>query len=176
MSSCSWAKHRYQWVKAHLPIPANKAARDASLVRIQPTRAQQAEARQLLRSLQPQQQEEPPAPSREQTYTQQLMLPEATAASPQAPTATQQPVATPQQATVYPTPQQGPFSPSAAVANPYANTRFVPRNTSGMEFQENPEPTPTEPDAAQLRGLRSPALPQALPMDIDGKLRTPSHL
>lgn len=179
MSSCSWAKHRYQWVKDHLPTLPSRSSQSASLVSIQPTRAQQAEARRLLSSIH--RQEASSAQDKEQELTRQLMLPEApppmqetTYRGGQAAASSPQPtVATPQSAAAPPTYYTQPAS--APVADPYANNRFVPRGTPARTPQEAEYTTPTEPDAAQLRGLRSPTLPQALPMDIDGKLRSPSN-
>ena len=145
---------------------------------IQPTRAQQAEAKRMLRTQQPPQ-EAPAAPNREQEFTQQLMLPEEQPSAPLPPQSRQMPTtaAAPQQAMPYSTPPQSYTLPSdSAVANPYANMRFVPRGAQMPPTEEPAATTAPEPDAAQMRGLRSPALPQALPMDIDGKLRTPSHL
>lgn len=166
MSSCSWAKHRYRWVKAHLPKPTQRAqhgSKPATPAGIQPSRAQQAEARRLLL-----QQQEADARSKEQQYTRQLMLPE------QQPGATAQPPAASRPAAALP-----PAAPAAAqppvYANPYADTRFIPRDSSMMPGEPEPAyaPPPLQ-DAAQLRGLRSPSLPQALPMDIDGKLHSTS--
>lgn len=173
MSSCSWAKHRYQWVKDHLPKVSQQASgstRKASLVSIQPTRAQQAEARRLLSSLPPEQRSAGAAPQlSEQEFTRQLMVQEGAAAPADSATGYEQPGQLPPAAAVQP------YSPAAgAVANPYANVRFVPRDAALPEDTDPTYTAPPQPDAAQLRGLRSPALPQALPMDIDGKLRSPS--
>lgn len=190
MSSCSWAKHRYQWVKAHLPT-AGKAAHGASLVRIQPSKAQQAEAGRLLGTLQRQQ--AATARSKEQELTRQLMQPEHADAAP-----ADRPLAAPQEAVPhtpapqigYPLPNYRPHispqpiftqptfpqvaypQPTVGTPDPYVGTRFVPRDAPLMPDQQTVEVAPPQPDAAQLRGLRSPTLPQALPMDIDGKLRT----
>lgn len=180
MSSCSWAKQRYQWVKARVPKltqRAPQAEQQPSLVRLQPTRAQQAEAKRLLRSIQRQQAADTRA--KERNLTEQLMLPEPQAAGAPQPTAaaaaatsTTSPQPTTAAATAQP-PRPAAAQPPA-YADPYAGTRFVPR---GVPMPGEAEPTYTEPpmqDAAQLRGLRNPTLPQALPMDIDGKLRSPS--
>ena len=53
-----------------------------------------------------------------------------------------------------------------------AETRYPGDETpSWMQDGENGSPASAEPDAAQQRGLRSPALPRLLPMDINGKLQ-----
>lgn len=50
---------------------------------------------------------------------------------------------------------------------PYEVTPESPRWLEGGEYT----PNSSEPEAAQQRGLRSPALPKLLPMDINGKLQ-----
>ncbi len=53
-----------------------------------------------------------------------------------------------------------------------AETRYPGDGTpSWMQDGENGAPASAEPDVAQQRGLRSPALPKLLPMDINGKLQ-----
>ena len=55
---------------------------------------------------------------------------------------------------------------------------FIPRNAPELEMQQSGTSSPLapqEPDAAVQRHLRSPELPKALPMDINGKIHSPSN-
>lgn len=169
LSSCSWTKLRYQKLRTRL----HKAPQPAMLDKIQPSAAQQAEARKLLRSLavekrRAQQQQE-------RAYTEQLMIPEeatefTNATSYADPAAYAEPTR-PEQAAA-------PARPAPATGNSgynsgYSPARFVPRGApDDIEAPDGaPGRTPQEPGAVMQRGLRSPHLPATLPMDINGKLR-----
>lgn len=188
LSSCSWAKLRYQRIASHLRLPkTTKATNGPSLVRIQPTQAQIADAKKILQPSQPPAESATGSSSLEQAVAEQLMLSDEAAggALPAGSTFTPT-MAAPQEAAPFSAPQLAlPTSssssvqlPPAASVLPYNNSKFVPRDAPYLlEPQgEGTATSPTEPTSATMRGLRSPALPQTLPMDIDGKLHSPSTL
>lgn len=155
LSSCSWTKS----IWAHF-YSAPKKAQTSSANTIQPSLAQQEEAQKLLSSLQATDENAPGA------------------AADGAPLD----VAQPNGAAPLSVPQlnltDNPSNtglPAAASAS-YSNRSFVPRGTPTYTAPqgETPATTTSEPDAAQIRGLRNPALPNTLPMGIDGKVHSPS--
>lgn len=193
MSSCSWAKHRYQRIRAHIHMPhlpkLRKKQETASLARIQPSRAQQAEARRLLMSMAQPPRTQATGGGYEQDLMEQLMTPEGAMPLPTTgghEAAVHTTIAAPQTASPFAAPQLTLPAATASHAAPpafeptitYPDRHFVPRGAPlPAEMQdENSARLQPEPDAAARHGLRSPSLPKNLPMDIDGKLNSPSTL
>lgn len=194
LSSCSWAKLRYQKVRTYFHRQPS-AARTASLVSIQPTAAQEAAARRLIASMRSQAETTASAPPpatagyRENTSTSAAAYPPPAPTAPprqHLPRPQQLPdssVAAPQRAAAFSAPHlnipdETPAHalPSPAAPHAYTGSSFVPRSAPDP-FEEQGDSTgttPQEPTSAIMRGMRSPSLPTGLPMDINGKLNTTS--
>lgn len=188
LSSCSWAKLRYQKVRNYFHRPPT-AAKTASLKLIEPTKAQQAAARRLLAAQQRQadlayqeqnqaimnellqgNDETPDFLLADYPFEQELADAPPFVVSPGSASANY--TAPPAPAAHTPTPS---LQPRSATAGSYVNKRFSPRGAPlPHPTQEDNTSTHEEPAAAIMRGFRSPSLPNALPMDIDGKLHSPS--
>ena len=166
LSSCSWAKHRYQRLRTSFHRPAAaKQLKGPGLVSIQPTRAQQKEAQRLLAGLHTEDDElQEDAPEGGETSPQDTEnAPSAAAPFRAAPL-------------TLPSGTGSAYLPAPDDPLSYTDRRFTPRDApiTGAQQEEISAPVPQETDAASLRGLRSPSLPTTLPMDIDGKLHSPT--
>ena len=120
----------------------------SSLIKIQPSAAQQAAARKMLKEYYAKNGGKPPIP-----YDEALIHNDEAQDDSPAPSTRRSP-------TNFGDP--GPFMPRSAPA-------LSPQDGSTSAL------TPPEPDAATRRGIRSPKLPKVLPMDINGKMHTPHH-
>lgn len=172
LSSCSWAKHRYQRIKSFIHRAPKTTAVQRIPRRAQPSAAQQAQARQYLLSLR----QGVAAPGQALSYTEQLMLPD----DPPPTTSTQASISTPIQSAPLPAGSLTLPTAPARVNHPpmgatFTPAPFIPREAPVLlQQQSDSAATPAEPGSALQRGLRSPSLPKTLPMDIDGKLMPPS--
>lgn len=159
LCSCSWTKSI--WAHFHR---APKKAQASSVNTIQPSLAQQEEAQKLLSSLQAADENAPSAAADGATIPRPLDVAQPNGAAP---------LSAPQ---LNLTDNPSNTGLPAASAASYPNRLFVPRGTPTYTAPQGETPATTipEPDAAQIRGLRNPALPNTLPMGIDGKVHSPS--